>query len=80
MIYNRFAASLSESLFNSIYSDLFELAASEQATIWNSCNGNRKTYRVGENQEALNAFCHGKLSLGSALDHINSRKPAEVQQ
>lgn len=70
MLYERFARDLSEELFNSVYDDLMALAESQQKSI-HAANG--KMY-AGECQEKLNAFCHGKLSLGDALDFIKIQK------
>lgn len=65
-MYDRFAKDASESLFNSIYADMYAAAEREQAAIY-AARGKRG-YHVGERQEALSAFCHGHLSIGDALD------------
>lgn len=69
-MYNRFASDLSESLFNDVYGSLYAAASREQAAIWRAHG--RRGYHVGEAQEALTAFCRGKLSLGDALDRIRA--------
>ena len=71
-LYNRFAKELSESLFNSVYTEMYKIAESEQKAIYQ--NNKRKNYHVGEAQENFSAFCKGKLSLGDALDFIKVRK------
>lgn len=72
MMYDRFARDLSESLFASIYRDLYAAASREQAAIWRAHG--RRGYHVGEAQEALTGFCNGKLSLGDALDSARLRR------
>ena len=72
-MYNRYQHDLSDELFNSVYSDLYRLAESEQAAIWKAAKC-KSDYRTGEALENLTAFCKGKLSLGQALDFINSNK------
>lgn len=73
-MYNRFAKDLSENLFNSVYDDLFDLALRQQKSIYQ--NTGKRGFRMyaGECQEKLNAFCHGKLSFGDAVDFINVQK------
>ncbi|AGR47990.1 hypothetical protein SmphiM12_358 [Sinorhizobium phage phiM12] len=73
MLYERFARDLSEELFNSVYDDLMALAESQQKSI-HAAKGKREKIHAGECQEKLNAFCHGKLSLGDALDFIKIQK------
>lgn len=72
-MYDRYQRDLSEALFNSVYSDLYQLAEIEQAAIWKAAKC-KSDYRTGEALENLTAFCKGKLSLGQALDFINSNK------
>ncbi|AKF12817.1 hypothetical protein PHIM7_272 [Sinorhizobium phage phiM7] len=74
MLYERFARDLSEELFNSVYDDLMALAESQQKSIYHAAKGKRAKMYAGECQEKLNAFCHGKLSLGDALDFIKIQK------
>ena len=72
-LYDRYAKDLSEALFNSIYDDLYARAENEQRAIWRAAQRNsprRQPYYVGEAQDALNAFCKGKLSLGEAMDFL----------
>lgn len=70
MMYDRFARDLSESLFDSVYRDLYAAGSREQAAIWRARG--RRGYHVKEAQEALTGFCNGKLSLGDALDRIRA--------
>jgi hypothetical protein len=70
-MYDRHQRDLSESLFNSVFSDLYRIAEQEQAAIWKAAK-RKSDYWIGEAQENLTAFCKGKLSLGHALDFINS--------
>ena len=72
-MYDRYARDLSEELFNSVYSELYDAASSEQAAIWRGAK-RRRDYRIGEAQETLSGFCDGRLSFGDALDWLNSRK------
>ena len=79
-IYDRTANDASESLFNSIYGDLFALAENEQTRIYAGCKSKARNgrapadYRVGENAEMLSGFCSGKVSIGAALDAIRVAK------
>lgn len=77
-MYSRYAKDLSGSLFDSVYSDLMALAARQQGAIWagggKTNSQRRKAYRIGEAQEMLNAFSHGTLSLGEAMDFIAMAK------
>ena len=68
-IYNRFAKDCSESLFNSIYTDLYSLAARDNAARYAGAK-RKKDYRPGEHQEILNDFCFSRMSVGHALDYI----------
>lgn len=71
-MYERYAKDLSEGLFNSVYSSLFEIADKEQQSIFASLKKRQKMY-AGEAQEMLNAFCHGRLSLGDCLNFIERK-------
>ena len=75
-MYNRFAKDLSESLFNSVYDDLYALAERENKNIYASTKKKKKRQNVyhGNAQETLNAFCFNKLSLGDALNFIKIEK------
>ena len=73
MMYERFARVLSESLFNSVYTEMQKIAEKEQEGIYARLKKREKMY-AGEAQETFNAFCHNKLSLGHALDFLNVRK------
>jgi hypothetical protein len=74
MLYDRYARDLSQSLFDSVYVDMYRIA--ERCQI----NANRNTVSKGwkcvvtEEQETFNKFCHNKLSLGDALDFIKINK------
>ena len=71
-MFNRFAKDISESLFNSVYSEMFKIAESEQKAIRAQYKG--KKYFIGEAQEKFTAFCKNSLSLGEALNFIEIRK------
>ena len=76
-MYERFARDASESLFTSIYRELYALAEHQQSELWAASKRRRRgrtPYGIGEHQEALNAFCHNRLSIGEALDHLNIAK------
>ena len=75
-MYNRFAKDLSESLFNSVYDDLYALAERENKSIYASSKKKKKRRNVyhGNAQDMLNDFCFNKLSLGDALDFIKIEK------
>ena len=77
-MYEKFADDVSESLFKSIYSDMFALAVEQQKAIYEGSKKKRKgvpiNYHAGEHQENLNAWCKNKLSLGDALDYIRINK------
>lgn len=74
-MYNRYAADLSKELFDDVYGDLYLIATKEQNDILIAATKRKEKPHVGEAQETLNGFCHGTISLGSALDFINARKP-----
>ena len=63
------AFTMSESLFNSIYADLYALAKEQQAAIWNGLK-NKKNYYVGDCQLALNEFCTNKMTALEAMEFI----------
>lgn len=70
-MYERFAKDVSDELFDSVYSDLYALAlalADNKARY--EAAKRKRDYRPGETQYVLNDFCHNRLSLGDALDHI----------
>ena len=81
-IHDRFASDCSQELFDSIYADLYRLAMCQQKSIHAAClrthgaprKGPVKGYYVGENQEALNAFVRGSLSVADALEHIRIQR------
>lgn len=77
-MYERYADDVSESIFNSVYSDLFTLADEQQKAIYKASKKNRKGipihYHAGEHQENLNNWCKNRLSLGDALDYIKINK------
>ena len=65
------ATTMSESLFKSIYADLYKLAAEQQAAIWNGLSKKKKKdYYIGECQIKLNEFCCDKLTAVEALEFI----------
>lgn len=64
----RFAHELSESLFNSIYADLFRIASLANKAAYRRSKTWRPT--VTEEQDALNDFCFGRMSVLDALDYI----------
>lgn len=65
---NRFAADLSESLFNSIYGDMYGIAEKANKAAYRRAKPWRPT--VTEEQSAFNDFCSGRMSLGGALDFV----------
>lgn len=77
MMYNRYAKDISESLFNSVYSELYTMAEKQNKSLFAASKRKHKktnVYHVGDAQETLNAFCNNKLSLGDALDYIAIQK------
>ncbi|NUM72738.1 hypothetical protein HUU40_00110 [candidate division KSB1 bacterium] len=69
-MFNRFAVDLSEPLFNSVYGELYEFAERAQK--------GAKRGTITEEQETLNRFCKGKISLGEALNFIQTKKAYQV--
>lgn len=72
-MYNRFAKDASESLFNSIYNDLYEMALRDNRARYDSVK-RKKDYRPSEHQCALNDFCHNRMSIGDALEYLRLNK------
>jgi len=76
MMFERFAKDLSESLFNSIYDEMFKLAEAQQKSIYAATKSAKKKtgYYVGECQTMLSDFCKNKVSLGDALNYLQTQK------
>ena len=73
-MYKRFAKDLNEELFDSVYRDLYDIAMRDQNRIALEALRTKTKPYVGEAQETLNGFCHGTISLGTALDYIKIQK------
>ncbi len=68
-MYERFAKDVSDELFDSVYSDLYAFAMADNKARYEAVK-RKRDYRPGETQYVLNDFCHNRISLGAALDHI----------
>lgn len=65
-MFTRFAADLSEPLFNSVYGEMYAIADKAQKS---AIRGS-----ITEEQQTFSDFCNGKLSLGDALKFIQTQK------
>lgn len=72
-MFDRFAKDASESLFNSIYGEMYEMADRDNAARYAAAK-RKRDYRPGEHQDALNDFCHGRMSIGHALEYVRLNK------
>jgi hypothetical protein len=65
---DRYAKDCSESLFNSIYESLYSMASRQNEAAYIAAK-RKKDYRPGGHQDALNDFCHGRMTVASALEY-----------
>jgi len=72
-MYDRFAKDLSKELFDSVYSDMYDVAKASQVAAYNA-NPKKWDGRPTEAQEMFSDFCKGKVSLGEALDFLKITK------
>lgn len=80
-LYSRYAFDVTESVFNSIYDDLYAMAEKDQKLKWKSVCEKSKSeklrkmhYTIGDSQLMLNGWCNNKMSLGMVLDFIKMYK------
>lgn len=76
-MYERFAKDCSDELFGSIYDDFYGMAMRDNKARYEACK-RKKDYRPGEHTYAFNDFCHGRMSVGAALEYIRLNKQYEV--
>lgn len=70
-MHNHYARNLSESLFKSIYDEMYKIADSAQKSAGKNS--------VTEEQKTFSDFCHNKLSLADALEYLNIKKAYEAR-
>ncbi len=73
-MYERFANDLSEDLFNSVYTDLYNMAMKSNRAAYEAAKKSKIKYSPSETQGILNGFCKGMISLGDAMDYIKLYK------
>lgn len=76
-MYDRFSKDCSDEIFNSIYSDFYDMAIRDNKARYEAVK-RKKDYRPGEHTCAFNDFCHGRMSIGDALDYIRLNRQYEV--